>query len=488
MRVGRLEALVIVLAIGAAAFAAPAAFRAAADATGTAITGLAVHRAGAFVDEDAVARLGAVPVVVERLLGTSGGEPNVGVTSTGAAFVSSGDRAMRSRDVGRSWQEVFNFGTYTLPPDGRGIGDFHSNSDPMLWVDPTTDRVFLPAMWPALVCSDVAFSDDEGATWFTRPLGCGLPGVDHQKLATGPRARASPMAAAPGVAYPNVVYYCYNKLATTDCAVSVDGGLTFPLETVALRGCGGIAGHPAAAPDGTVYVPAGNNCNTPVIAVSRDNGLTWTSRMPLPLYGGPGEEEIDPEITVTPDGTAYYMWRASRDHRMYVIRSADGFATYDGPFLVSPPDVRSTNFAGMTSGDDGRIAFAYLGTRDTDRNAGDAPAGTRWHLFVTLTFDADADEPTFVTTQVTPAADPVQVGHIWQGGGGNAARNMLDFIDLHHGPDGRIWVAFTDGCTRNCAGKATAQPSDSRASDTAVAVLVAGPSLLAEAGVLGDSE
>jgi BNR repeat protein len=439
-----------------------------------------VHRAGALLPATAEQVLGAAPSAVEKLLGTRGGEPNIGVTSSGAMFVTSGDFVMKSTDLGTTWTPSYEFGgihneatPFTADPV--------RNSDPMLWVDADTDRIFAPFMFPVLVCSEGVWSDDDGATWFDRPVDCGLPGVDHQKLATGHYVEGSTLPKMGD--YPNVVYYCYNNVRSTDgasnCAVSTDGGMTFPWDNTALDGaageCGGINGHPHAAPDGKVYLASGDNCSDNWVARSDDNGQTWRA---LRLHvDGLGQAEADPEFTSTPDGTTYYMWRAAKDNRVYVVSTHDGFETVSRPHMVSPPDVTSTRFVAMSSGDDGKVAFAYLGTRDSAARAGEVNDASRWHLFLTWAMDAAADEPTFVTVQVTPAEDPVQIGYQWEGGGGDPARNLLDFIDMVTGPDGRVYVALTDGCTTDCANNATATKLQSRARDTAVAVQLAGPLL-----------
>lgn len=442
-----------------------------------------VHRAGLPLDVAPQSVLGAAPQVVQKLLGTRGAEPNIGVTGSGAIFVSSDDYVMRSRDLGDTWEQVYEFGT-VHPPDPLNMflgNDPVGNGDPMLWVDPDTDRIFAPMMFPVLLCSEGIWSDDDGETWQDVPMRCGLPGVDHQKLATGPYVEGSPLVRTGD--YPNVVYYCYNSArdlltgGATNCAVSTDGGLTFPYDNTAADGgsCGGINGHPTAAPNGTVFVGLGESCGTPWVARSEDNGMSWRQ---FELHvDGLGEAEADPEVAVTPNGMTYYAWRASTDSRLYVVRTADAFATISKPILVSPPDVTSTRFVAMSAGDDGKLAFAYLGTRDTSARPGQANDETRWHLFTTFTVDAEAREPTFVTVQVTPEEDPVQIGYQWEGGGGDPARNLLDFIDSVIGDDGRFYVAFTDGCTEHCAYNATATKQNSRARNTSLAVQLQGPVL-----------
>jgi len=307
--------------------------------------------------------------------------------------------------------------------------------------------------------------------------------------------------------YPNPVYYCYNKavpslpvglpvpnplpvplggfaVGASFCAVSYDGGTTFPVDRLAvdsdMDGCGGINGHPASAPDGTLYLPITLGCAGPVVGVSVDNGLTWTVRHGPTTFGA---EELDPDVTVTPDGTAYMLYRGT-DHLQYLVRSHDRFANWDGPWRVTPPDVRSSVFAGITSGDDGRIAMSYLATRDTAEEPSKAPNATRWHVYVTMSLDAAAATPTFATTQVSSDSDPVQIGCIWLNGGGNPCRNLLDFIDMTSDRDGRLYVVYSDGCRDACAGNATATNLQSRNREVSIVTMVEGPSLLAVKGLL----
>jgi hypothetical protein len=365
----------------------------------------------------------------------------------------------------------------------------------MLWVDPTTDRIFSNQL--NVACAWLSFSGDEGATWSESPASCGLPAIDHQKFATGPYAKGSPFLPASGnPLYPNVATFCYNKIGGTFCAVSFDGGLHFVLDNLVDsapvsgaiatdRSCGGINGHQKFGPDGTIYVPYGYNCGQAFVATSTDSGLTWA----LHHLGAP-QMEIDPAVTITPDGTAYYMGRGD-DQAFYLFRSKDHFATHEGPFRITPPDVNGTMFAGLTSGSDGRVAFAYLGHKadlahpGTIRDSIHSYDRTRWHLYVGMSLDAEAAAPYFLINQATPDTDPVQVGYIWEGGGDDPGRNLLDFIDMQTGPDGRFWVTYTDGCTSPGCQAPDALPSDSRDNMITVARLEEGPSLIASKGRLG---
>ena len=402
------------------------------------------------------------------LTGHRGAEPNVGVTKSGAIFSTAGDLVIRSVDRGATWETVYAFG---LERFGAPVDPIR-NSDPMLWVDPVTDRVYADPMFPTLECTTLAWSEDDGATWIERHAHCHPPVMDHQKFATGvPGPDANPLA---GVLHPTVLYRCWNALVGTHCSASYDGGLSFPTTSLVLNrfrdGCGGLNGMPSAGPDGTVVVGASLGCDGPVLGLSRDSGLTWS------VVEGPkdhGGELNDPEIEWGPDGTMYVLWTGD-DFIPYLARTKDLGQTWEGPWRVAAPEVTSTVFAAMVAGDEGKLAIAYVGTKDTSSDPSDAPAETRWHLYVVTTEGATDPSPTFTSVRVTPHEDPVQIGCVWMRGlsaAGTECRNLLDFIDAAVHPDGTFVVAYTEGCTEGCAFVPDAKDDDSRSRDIALARL-----------------
>jgi sugar lactone lactonase YvrE len=67
---------------------------------------------------------------------------------------------------------------------------------------------------------------------------------------------------------------------------------------------------------------------------------------------------------------------------------------------------------------------------------------------------------------------------------GGSNRNLLDFNDLHIDSEGRVYVAFADGCTGDCATNNNSSAEDSRDGLGSMYYLAGGPSLLVEYGDL----
>jgi len=395
----------------------------------------------------------------------SGAEPTLGVTGKGTIFVVSSNDVFRSTDNGSSW-------TLASPP-----ANFPRTLDPMLWVDQDTGRVFLDHLYVA--CSYLAFSDDEGATWLYNPAACGIPADDHQTVGTGKPQGATTVT----VGYPDVVYYGWNGAAFSGIARSLDGGLTFAGGVIAIdqAHCGGLNGHLKSDKDGILYLPAAG-CDQPVVAVSRDSGMTWEQHVIETGGVGRSTPGDDPSIAIDTAGNAYLVW-PGKDAHMYASVSTDKGKTWGPAIKVSPPEVKSSMMAVSIAGDPGRVMFGYYGTTaDTSSwkspNSDDAAKDARWHLYVTWTTGLlSGANATMVTQQLTPDDNPVSIGRVHNGGDdGTPDRNLLDFFDMQRDGQGRVYVAYTDGCNHKCA----TDPA-TRNSETNVAVLKQGVGLMAAA-------
>jgi hypothetical protein len=330
--------------------------------------------------------------------------------------------------------------------------------DPILWTDRDTGRTISSQL--LLACSKAMITDDDGATW-TPSQGCGVgTGIDHQTIGGGPFAEGSLATADP--IYPHAVYYCtQDGVVAAHCATSYDGGMTFGPTTIpyTVDKCPLLLhGHIKVGPDGTAYLPTADCEGKQTLAESKDNGVTWTlDEVP----DSTTQDESDPHLGIGDKGTLYFGWEgANGDLGNKGYSSGDAFN--EGPAMISVKaagsntwrpaidvgaqlGIKNIQFPEVFAGDDNRAAFAFLGTT----TAGDDQAANFkgvWHLYVSYTYDGGL---TWNTVDATPT-DPVQRGCIWLQGGSSACRNLLDFNDITIDKQGRVMVAYADGCTGKC--------------------------------------
>src|SRR4029077_5228901 len=126
-----------------------------------------------------------------------------------------------------------------------------------------------------------------------------------------------PVVPPPHPTYPNAIYYCSQDVAASFCARSDNGGQSFgpgvPIYNT--NQCGGIHGHVKVAPDGTAYVPNKSCGGGQGVAVSRDDGLTWTVK----TVPGSTAGSWDPSVGLGADGTVYFGWDNGDGHAYVAV-------------------------------------------------------------------------------------------------------------------------------------------------------------------------
>lgn len=379
-------------------------------------------------------------------------EPTVGVTPSGAAFMTASwydsivvgrprTVVMRSTDGGSTWTSasptIAGVDRTTLPP---------SSDDPYLHVDRDTGRVFSIDL-QAAACSHLSWSDDDGETWERNPLACGQPLNDHQTLTTGPPP--------PGLitkGYRNVVYYCMNHFVGAGCSRSLDGGVTFdpvaqPFPLPGDGGClAGAHGHAATDADGRLFIPRAGCDQTPEIAVSDDGGDSWRVIRVHDMKSA----YIHTEVAADSAGNLYYVWWDPEHRRPWMSISTDHGTTWARPHMVAPPGVAEVNFPTIAADGVGRVAITYPGTTVADRDDHTRP----WNAYFVVSTDALARNPTFIAATANPLSDPIHRGEC-QGSCGW----MMDFLDIQVAPStGEFWATFVDTCTQENACNSTAAP------------------------------
>lgn len=381
-------------------------------------------------------------------VGHTAAEPTLGVQSDGDVFYAASELLIdtdfvwgvsatdtrRSTDGGITWESV----QQSVPVAENPI--IPGNADPMVYVDPETDRVVNIDLYAG--CSWANISDDDGATWLPSPAACGNPVNDHQTITSAnPPDNLAPLMVA---GYENVFYYCFNRVVDANCGRSLDGGLTWsptpepsfhPLSEAGFC-TGGLHGHIKADPDGRLFVPKGH-CGEPWVAVTADGGDSW-SRYQVSDIGSAGTH-----LSVAADtaGNVYFVWWDNQYRLPWLAISRDHGATWEDPMMIAPPGVTEANFPEIDAGDEGRIAISFPGSTDEDREG----AGRPWNHYLVVSENALADEPVFLSATANDPADPVHRGTC----NGRCA-GLWDFQDTVVSPAGEAWAAVSDDCVAAC--------------------------------------
>ena len=332
--------------------------------------------------------------------------------------------------------------------------------DPILFTDQRTGRTFVSQLnsltqtAPAGVLvglnSLFAFTDVDGeggnTGWTPGQINPPDGSYDHQTVGAGPYP--SPIPSGINPLYPDAVYYCSQAGVTAFCSRSDDGGLNFgrstPIYNFATDGCGGIHGHVKVAPDGTVYVPNRGCGGNQAVTVSNDAGTTWTVRRIPASTPPPGI--LDPSLGIASDGTLYFSY-VKGDGHPHVSVSHDRGASWSSDYdLGAQLGIQNAVFIEAVAGDPSRAAVGFVGTTTGGDHQASSFTGD-WYVFIATTYDGGQ---TWVTVNATPN-DPVQrAAAIWNGGGNNPFRNLLDFNEITMDERGRALYGYADGCIGDC--------------------------------------
>lgn len=462
---------------------------------------------------DAAAFAGALPTFEERYVRGDpvGGdaqaiEPTIGVAPDGTLYFQASSKpttrpttisevdavsgvrpeVWRSGDLGLTWTDVSPQAVDALrlaPPLARQVATPGFSGDPFLHVDPITGRIYNYQQQSYVLCDHFALSSTQGESWeqwTTCPQSLVAEDSfgDHPSITTGvPRAHDLP-------AGETMAYFC----SSSGCRSSTDGGRSWSAPVQPFAACETQYGHLDAAPDGTLYLPR-KTCGSAQIAVSRDDGATWTEHVvddTVWTFSHEAWEGSDHDAAVAVDaaGNVYYLW-LSTDRMPYLAVSRDLGTTWSAAMPVAPEGLTYALFPSIVAGDEGRIALSYLATDVESASRDDRDAV--WNLVVSVSLDALAAEPVFATTTAHDPLDPIRRGpcinfrcYIHPGPQGNGPPNegIYDFLDMDIDPaSGALVVALVDLCNDAC-GAPDGSPRNTAYARAAVGVQVDGARLI----------
>jgi hypothetical protein len=406
-------------------------------------------------------RIGALDRGCFRPTGLGSSEISLGIAKDGTvlvapAYTERGVGVARSSDNGVTWQPL---------PANFGGDAGHSRVQPFMDLDPTSDRTYFVTSvgvdGPGL---DLSLSTDQGTTWTHQVIA--PTDSDWMKIFTGPR-----IATDPGTG--TIVYASVPNPSSTlgpdhqEIFRSTDGGMTWStnvagtaltlMPSVAVSNgwidaalCPSaeqiIFSDGAVAADGTIYLPF-RLCKRLAIATSHDEGTTWQVALvpgsSLPPYSGLATylttQNVIPSEAVAVDtaGDVYLVWNDAAN-LLHLTASKDGGVTWTGgqtPVVASAPGVTFAVLATVTAADPGRVAIAYLGSKD----------GKAFDGYMTESLDALDPTPTFASLVVNDPAKP-----LFANGFDNDYANVVsggdldEFIQVKYAPDGDVWASFLE--------------------------------------------
>jgi hypothetical protein len=369
------------------------------------------------------------------------GEPSVGIDwRTGAGLYKA---ALSTYKLGLDGTTGTVTWTNVTPASGWSV-----NIDPVLVTEPRSGLTLSGGDTTA--CSLLFATSDDGGSW--------LPSVPCTGTYDHPTVGWSPSAKTPGSI---VFYYCQQGPDLQQCSTSTDGGTTWVVSGPSVQAkvpstsdftphfCLGVFGHLRGSADGTAYLP-GKSCvradgSSGVGGMQTgDDGTTWTEY----LVPGASSGGFDPAVATTPDNTVYEAWQNATDNHPVIAVSHDHGGTWSTPIDVASavPGLVASTLPTLTAGDNGRLAYSFLGSSIGTGNPNAAGFHGAWYLYTAYTYDGGT-----TWTAVKDTSTPVQYGYISNGGSNSTGgRNLLDFIESAATKDGRVVVSFVDGCLAAC--------------------------------------
>jgi hypothetical protein len=203
----------------------------------------------------------------------------------------------------------------------------------------------------------------------------------------------------------------------------------------------------------------GNALRAVWVAVSKDQGLTWTDHL---VFADPSPsmrtDNVFPAIAVDDAGNVYTAW-SEIDSNVATIHpgtffsfSTDFGSTWSAPVKVNQGASQNlTLFPWIDGAGDGGVDIVYYGT-SSNVNGIDPTTGQGviWNVFMAQSLTAHTGTPSFATTQITgsntTSNPPIHRGNISTGGlqppGTQADRTLADLFQVAIGYDGLANISW----------------------------------------------
>ena len=401
------------------------------------------------------------------------GEISLEADHTGNLFVSpaytpGGVGVLRSTDLGSTFS--------LLPTTGPG-GQARSREQAHSYLDPATGRLFFntsqinPQTLNLSPGFDSSYTDNAGASWTNTAIS--VSAYDMLRMAAGKPVTSHLQG------YPDIMYAMAPSPISTPVGLSAVLSVTGPLNQIVLRSLNGgqswtqagsfpispsangcsssewiLMSTLAVGPDGTVY-SVGRRCTQVGLAVSHDEGATWsfrsipgTSLIPFSTILSP---VADPNyvfgnaLSIDSQGNLYVVYPDAKDLVRLTV-SRDGGNTWSSPVVVSAPGVGRAFDPAIDVRAPGQIGIGYYG----------AVTQPKYNGYLAVSDNALSAVPTFTSETVNDPAQPLQpstvdAGYLQLFTGGD----LNEWIGVKFAANGELFGAFNEdmclsGNTSSC--------------------------------------
>jgi PKD repeat protein len=155
---------------------------------------------------------------------------------------------------------------------------------------------------------------------------------------------------------------------------------------------------------------------------------------------------LDPSVGIAKDGTLYFSY-INTDGHAHVAVSKDKGVTWINDFDIGASQkIGNAVFVEAVAGDPSRAAVGFIGTTQIGDHQAPDFNGT-WYAFIATTYDGGAH---WTTVNATPNHPVQKEACIWNQGGSNQCRNLLDFNEITMDEKGRVLYGYADGCIDDC--------------------------------------
>ncbi len=175
--------------------------------------------------------------------------------------------------------------------------------------------------------------------------------------------------------------------------------------------------------------------------------------------------------------------------QIMIATSKDGGTTWSTPRQLNPPSMPTVIFPWITAGDAGRVDIAWYGAAASGDGFGpDAADHALWDVYLAQSVNALSTSPSYSLTKVSD--HHVKYSGISTGGlGGSADRSLGDYLQVQTGLNGEAVLSYVDdtsGNRNNDISGGTGQTPAEASGPTMSVRQVAGPSLYAATGTVGN--